>query len=699
MSLRMMLLSAVAPLLLLALYLAGQEVRLLSAQSQRQAVVSEIAGESRRVSDLVHELQKERGYSAGFTSSSGGNFADALAAQRIETDTALLAYRLDRARLSEIASEAVADAGEALAQLDVQRGAIDALELRVPELAGYYTGIIRQLMAASSQVRLGAGGDRGAVLMEAAELVALAKESAGLERAMGATGLGGDHFAPTVYRRFADLGAQQAAFLARAETVLGEPGFVEELQKQQAARTVGAMRQTILSLPYGTGRDGLTAPQWFAASTAWIDDLRLVEARLTDELAAVTGQSADAAWRALRFEALLVVGVVLLSTGFALFQSELVTRRLRRLTAVMDEVIGGRFDVWVPHIKARGEIGLMARSIYRFKQITRAATEKREQDEARLHDKHQQVMDLVTEGLNALAHARLSLSFETPLAPEYDSIRQDFNTSTARLREVMLTLAATVSELRDQAAEMRSSATDLADRTTRQVEMIARTSDTVSGLTETLKQTSSSLRDAKDLADDARERADQSGNVVGRAVEAMDRIAESSGRIAQITAVIEDISFQTNLLALNAGVEAARAGESGKGFAVVAMEVQGLAGRSADAALEIKALIEESAAEVKSGVDLVGETGQALQTILEQIRRVDQVLSGVSSAADGQSRELEEINSAIHRLNELTSQNGGAAEGSRDSAHEIAERAQHLAGLVSEFELGDNTAKDNLRAA
>ena len=699
MSLRLMLLSAIAPLLLLVLYLAGNGLSSLSQLSHREEMVSRVAAESGTVADLVHELQKERGYSAGYSSSLGRNFRTELADQREATDAAILAHVADRAVLSEVAPEQVAAVDDHVESLAKRRKQIDALALSVPELAGYYTGIIETLMTASNRVRLGAGGDPGAVLMEAAELVALAKESAGLERAMGATGLASYRFVDEVHRRFTDLGARQRAFLSRAEAVLGQPGFAAALTDAPAAQTLEPMRQTVVSLPYGGERGGLTAPEWFAASTAWIDVLRGAEAALVEELGAITAANAAEAGQALRFEALLTVAVVLLSTGFALFQSELVTRRLRRLTAVMDEVIGGQFDVEVPHTRARGEIGVMARSVDRFKQLTKAATERREQEEATLHEKHRQVVELVTEGLHALAHARLTLRFDAPLAPEYDSIRTDFNTATARLREVMLTLAGTVSELRDQASDMRVSASDLADRTTRQVEMIARTSDTVSGLTATLRQTSGSLRDAKDLADGARERADLSGRVVDRAVNAMDRIADSSGRIAQITGVIEDISFQTNLLALNAGVEAARAGESGKGFAVVAMEVQSLAGRSADAALEIKALIEESAAEVKSGVDLVGETGRALQTILEQIRKVDEVLSGVSAAADGQSRELEEINDAIRRLNELTAQNGTAAEGGRDSSHEIAERVQHLAKLVSEFELEASGAGNNLKAA
>ena len=685
MSLRLMLLSAIAPLLLLVLYLAGNGLSSLSQLSQRERMVSQVAAESGTVADLVHELQKERGYSAGFSSSLGRNFRTELAAQREATDAAIESHLADRAVLSDVAPEQVATVDDGMAALAKRRKQIDALALTVPELAGYYTGIIETLMAASSRVRLGAGGDPGATLMEAAELVALAKESAGLERAMGAAGLGGTRFADPVHRRFTDLGARQRAFLTRAEAVLGRPGFVAGLTDAPAARRLEPMRQAIVALPYGGERGRLTAPAWFAASTAWIDDLRRAEAALVAELAELTAAGAAEAGQALRFEALLTAGVVLLSTGFALFQSELVTRRLRRLTAVMNEVIGGQFEVWVPHIKARGEIGMMARSIYRFKQITRAATERREQEEATLHDKHRQVVELVTEGLNALAHARLTLRFDAPLAPEYDSIRTDFNTATARLREVMLTLAGTVSELRDQASDMRVSASDLADRTTRQVEMIARTSDTVSGLTETLRQTSGSLRDAKDLADGARERADLSGGVVDRAVNAMDRIADSSGRIAQITGVIEDISFQTNLLALNAGVEAARAGEAGRGFAVVAQEVRELAQRSAGAAREIKDLITRSSDQVHKGVDLVGQTGDALQVIVSEVQEIDQHVAAIVQAARVQKTGLAEINVAVGSIDQGTQQNASMAEEATAACHQLLSQMHDLTNLLGRF--------------
>ena len=687
MSLRLYIMSAIAPLLLIVLYLAGGDLWSLKHAADRQEAIRDVAAETVIVSGLIHELQKERGFSAGFTASRGQNFPEALAQQRLDTDARVTRFRDGITLYRSLATEEIAAVTEGLEQLAERRGAIDRFATTVPELAGYYTGIINGLLRASGELRQRSGNDRIAILMEAADLVGQAKESAGLERAMGATGLGAEIFPDAVHKRFVDLGAAQLAFIAHAGMVLEQQDFVDTLLSLPAGEAIGPMRDSIAGLAYG-GEVNFTAPEWFAASTEWIDTLREVEVGLINDLLTV----AEAAHAATMNDLLLRGGLtaVLLATtaALALVLGETLTRRLRALTNVMNEFVEGRFEAWVPHIKARGEIGGMASSIYRFKQLSRAAIQKRERDEAQLNARHAQVVELMTDGLRALASADLTLNFKEPLAEEYDSIRHDFNTATARLREVMQSLAATVAELQSRSGDMRSSASDLADRTTTQVAMIARTAETVASLTETLAATSGALKDAKGLADEARGRADQSGQVVSNAVAAMDRISESSGRISQITTVIEDISFQTNLLALNAGVEAARAGESGKGFAVVAMEVQSLASRSADAALEIKKLLDESAVEVRGGVDLVGETGQSLAAILDQIRRVDRVISEVSFAAEGQARELQEINMSMRQLSDLTGQNTKVADSSRETASELEERSQHLGALLSEFDLG-----------
>jgi methyl-accepting chemotaxis protein len=411
----------------------------------------------------------------------------------------------------------------------------------------------------------------------------------------------------------------------------------------------------------------------------------------------VTEMAKEKAQNRLLFEAVGVSLATLMFVGFAVYIVDGLARKISKLTDIMNQFIDGNFDAWVPYIRNRGSIGKMADAIYKFKQLTRAATRQKFEDEAQLNARHQQVVNLVTEGLNALARADLSLRFGAPLADEYDTIRTDFNASVTRLRDVLKTIATTVHELEGSAEQMLRNAGDLADQTSTQVNTIQGTAQSVNRLTAALTQTQHSIHDAKDLASDTKSRADQSGEIVQEAVAAMDRISESSSKIEHITAIIEDLSFQTNLLALNAGVEAARAGASGKGFAVVASEVRELASRSADAALEIKTLIADSGREVQSGVDLVGQTGQALQAIVAQVAKVDDTLASVSDAAAGQARDLSDVNVSMESLRDLTNRNSQVADDCRTSSNDLAGHAQKLGRIVSEFNLGDG-ASDNFGA-
>lgn len=689
MTLRLMMFAAIAPLLVLTTLLSARELLDLRREMGRQGELVTVTAESDRVADLVHELQKERGYSAGFISSGGTSFSGELSRQRAATDDVL--DRVDTAipLTSGISAETVSRAREGLTGLAALRGRVDGLDVTMAEAAGHYTRIIDALLSSSTRVRADRVSDQVGLLLQAQELVAKAKESAGLERAMGATILGSEDLSPAIHARFVALGARQAGYLADAALVLGDPRFGERIDELPSAPPVRQMREAITNLAYGGERGGMTAPQWFATSTDWIDGLRAVEAELVSEIRTLSRDAAQRAGGEFRLEALVVGGVVLLLLILGAALTERLVRRLRRLIGIMGEFVEGRFEAEVPWTTGRNEIVQMARSIDQFKALSRAAIEKKAEDEARLNARHQEVVDLVTEGLDALARADLTLSFDAEIAPEYDVIRMNFNLATERLRSVLTTLSDTVSGLEGRASGLLQTARDLSERTTRQVETIQSAADAVVRLSDLQDDTNDRLGTAKSLAGDARTRAEQSGDVVRNAMAAMDRIATSSERIAQITTMIEDISFQTNLLALNAGVEAARAGESGKGFAVVAMEVRELASRSSAAALEIKTLIEASASEVTSGVDLVDETGEALGAICDQVLKVDETLARVAEAADGQTRELRDVGATMKTLRDLTAQNTAVADDSRTASTDLADESGRLAALVGEFRLSD----------
>jgi methyl-accepting chemotaxis protein len=177
----------------------------------------------------------------------------------------------------------------------------------------------------------------------------------------------------------------------------------------------------------------------------------------------------------------------------------------------------------------------------------------------------------------------------------------------------------------------------------------------------------------------------------------MAEIENSSSQISQIIGVIDEIAFQTNLLALNAGVEAARAGEAGRGFAVVAAEVRSLAQRSAEAAKEIKTLITASNTQVQSGVALVGETGNALVGIADQVSRIDTLVNSIAGSAQEQATGLGQLNVAVNQMDQMTQQNAAMVEETTAAAHAMRSSVSDLTGRIGAFQT--STAAGARRAA
>ena len=201
-----------------------------------------------------------------------------------------------------------------------------------------------------------------------------------------------------------------------------------------------------------------------------------------------------------------------------------------------------------------------------------------------------------------------------------------------------------------------------------------------------MRATADNAAQASQLAIAARDQADKGGAVVQKAVTAMGGINSASAKIADIIGVIDEIAFQTNLLALNAAVEAARAGDQGRGFAVVATEVRTLAGRSASAAKEIKALITNSVETVKEGARLVDQSGQALGDISSAVQRVTAVVAEIAEASREQAAGIEEVNKAVTQMDEMTQQNAALVEEATAASMAIVDRTTHLADLVARYQ-------------
>ena len=228
---------------------------------------------------------------------------------------------------------------------------------------------------------------------------------------------------------------------------------------------------------------------------------------------------------------------------------------------------------------------------------------------------------------------------------------------------------------------------DLSERTEKQASNLEETAASMEELTSTVRQNSDTARQASQLAHEANRVAEQGAHVVGQVVSTMDTISASSRKIVDIIAVIDGIAFQTNILALNAAVEAARAGEQGRGFAVVAGEVRTLAQRSAQAAKEIKALIEESVANVSAGTGLVGEAGKTMAEIQQQVKRVNDLINEISAAGAEQTTGIDQISQAVMELDQVTQQNAALVEESAAAAESLKQQAAQLAQAVSVFKV------------
>ena len=242
-------------------------------------------------------------------------------------------------------------------------------------------------------------------------------------------------------------------------------------------------------------------------------------------------------------------------------------------------------------------------------------------------------------------------------------------------------------------SEIAAGNNDLSSRTEEQASALEETAASMEELTATVKQNAENARQASLLAKSASETAERGGKVVDGVVKTMHDIAASSQKIADITGVIDGIAFQTNILALNAAVEAARAGEQGRGFAVVAGEVRNLASRSAQAAKEIKALIEDSVSRVDTGSVLVESAGETMGDIVSAVTRVNDIMGEIASASDEQSRGIDQVALAVSEMDRVTQQNASLVQQSAAAAAALEEQASRLTQAVSTFRLSSVPTK------
>lgn len=298
---------------------------------------------------------------------------------------------------------------------------------------------------------------------------------------------------------------------------------------------------------------------------------------------------------------------------------------------------------------------------------------------------NQQIIEELMRVFGAVVQGDLTQEITKNYTGSLEQVKSDVNTTLSKLTSVINIIQQTVDAVNVAAGEISRGNLNLSQRTEEQAASLEQTAASMEQMTGTVQQNTDHTRQAATLATNACEQAVQGGKVVNNVVVAIDKINKSSKQVADIISVIDDIAFQTNLLALNAAVEAARAGEQGRGFAVVATEVRNLAQRSAEAAKEIKALIQDSVDRVGEGTQLVSQSGHVLEDIVTAVKKVSDIISEIASASQEQTSGIHQVNKAVAQMEEMTQQNAALVEESAAASESMKKQAEHLKNHIAFF--------------
>ncbi len=407
---------------------------------------------------------------------------------------------------------------------------------------------------------------------------------------------------------------------------------------------------------------------------------------------------------------------LLAALGFAFWFARSLTRPINAAIDNMHELSNGNTDFELRGENRKDEVGDIVRSIEHFRKseidklrmeeesvANRDRNEKErlanESEKQRQAEEVSLTVEELAKGLEVLASGDLVTTLDNPFMEGMEPVRQNFNGSVAKLRETLSGISNTAGLIRDDSNEISSATDDLSRRTESQAAALEEAAAALTELTENVRSASEQAAEAASLAQSAKTDTDQSSEVVSNAMSAMSRIETASSDISGIINVIDEIAFQTNLLALNAGVEAARAGEAGKGFAVVAQEVRELAGRSAEAAKEIKSLINTSNTEVGEGVKLVKKTGEVLEKISGQVATIEERIAAVATGASEQLGGIETVNSTVNEMDQRIQQNAAMAEETTAATTRLVDEINQLTQMVQSFRISEQQAATRAAAA
>ncbi|MCC9621202.1 methyl-accepting chemotaxis protein [Thalassospira sp. MA62] len=615
--------------------------------------LTQLAGQ---IGATVHELQKERGASAGFIGSKGSQFGPQLAEQRQLSDARIADLQaelsqFDLSAYDDKLSQNIMAFRTLLDAVPATRSKVDGLEIELGGAVKFYTSIISGML---STVNVMANLSRDTEILQ---MIASynnfmqAKERAGLERATGAAGFGMGKFEAGLYRRFVELITLQNAYLSVFSEFASEElsEFYAQTMQDPAVAAVDELRAIALEFPITGTTNGIAGPDWFATITGKINLYKAVEDHIAAQLGILSAQKLVTAQTYFYATLAALIGIVILACVLVVAVGRDIVNPIRGMIDTMHKLTAGDLSSAVFGAKRRDEVGDMARAVEYFRDNlvqNQELTRQREREQAERYKR--------TEKVSHLAEA-----FQGTV----DHLLGDIGRSTQGLRATSSTMTDAIAQTRERASMVANDAKSASENV---AAVSSATEQLANSILEISRQISSASDSATAAADEARDAEDVAS-----------ALQTGAAKIGEVIGLIRDIAEQTNLLALNATIEAARAGEAGKGFAVVANEVKNLATQTSRATDEISG-------QMGNLQDATERAVEAFTRIGEKIGHIDTTSSSLSAAVNEQEAATAEIASNIDRASQGTSEVSNNVEDIRTATDQAGAAADSVLGACDD---------------
>ena len=610
----------------------------------RQAVVNELSrmqaltALAQQAGGWVHQVQRERGMTAGFLGSQGKVFGDRLRQQRSDMDAAAEAFfqqrdQLDATLLTSTISSQLAAVEQQWQQNQSLRDQVDLLSVATPEALGHYTGLNSLLMVLVGELAHLTG--EGAITRQLAAYYNLleAKDLAGIERALLSNVFAADAMPEATLQRLLSLIGEERAFLETFRVLSGAANR-EALETALSGPEVERVLERRALAIQQTAGFGVNPEEWFDWQTVKIGRLKALEDSVSASIVSTADELKRQAQRDLWWYLAIAVVAAVIAIGMAILIVRTMTRPLQRALVSIAE---------------RGD--------------------------------------------------DLTQRLPVPGSDELSRLYQAVNDASAQTEQLIAEMKRNAQSVALASNEIAQGNQDLAQRTEEQSASLVQTASSMEQMTATVRQNADNAHQAQRMTGGVANQAQEATEVAMQARQAMQHIHQANEQVTTIVTAIDNIAFQTNLLALNASVEAARAGEHGRGFAVVADEVRKLASRSAEEASQIRHLVNNNVARINEGEALVATTSDTLEKIAARVQQVAALVDEIATASHEQSAGVEQISHAMAQLEDVTQQNASLVEQVATASRSLDDQAEEMTTLVSRFRVAEISPRHSQQLA